>query len=253
MNKGIVYDFLLKTINTKGAGFLCLIDPDKQEPEKVVELAVKCASSGVDAILVGGSIMLEDNFSPTIKAIKQAVKMPIIIFPGIFNVCSAYADAILFMSMVSSRNPQLLIGDQVKAAPLIKKLGIETIPTGYMLIESGSLTSVQYMSNSVPIPRNKCDIGIAHALAAQYLGMKLVFMDAGSGAKISVPTEMIRNVKNNINIPLIVGGGIKTSEQAKEKVEAGADFVVIGSAIEDNNDKDLIKKFAHAIHWEKKN
>lgn len=251
MNKETVYDFLLNIIKTKMAGFLCLIDPDKQEADKAVKLAGKCADSGVDAILVGGSIMLEDNFSPTIKAIKQAVKIPIIIFPGIFNVCSSYADAILFMSMVSSRNPQLLIGDQVKAAPMIKKSGIETIPTGYMLIESSSLTSVQYMSNSLPIPRNKYDIGVAHALAAQYLGMKLVFMDAGSGAKFSVPTEMIRNVKNNINIPLIVGGGIKTPEEAKEKVEAGADFVVIGSAIEDNDDCNLIKEFASAIHREK--
>lgn len=248
MNKGTVYDFLLKTINTKGAGFLCLIDPDKQESEKAVKLARKCASSDVDAILVGGSIMLEDNFDSTIKAIKQFVKVPIIIFPGIFNVCSSYADAILFMSMVSSRNPQLLIGDQVKAAPLIKKLGIETIPTGYMLIESGSLTSVQYMSNSVPIPRNKYDIGSAHALAAQYLGMKLVFMDAGSGAKMSIPTEMIRNIKSNINIPLIVGGGIKTPDEAKEKVEAGADFIVIGSAIENNPNYTIIEKFADAIH-----
>jgi len=248
MNKGTVYDFLLKTINTKGAGFLCLIDPDKQKSEKAVKLARKCVNSDVDAILVGGSIMLEDNFNSTIKAIKQFVEVPIIIFPGIFNVCSSHADAILFMSMVSSRNPQLLIGDQVKAAPLIKKLGIETIPTGYMLIESGSLTSVQYMSNSVPIPRNKCDIGIAHALAAQYLGMKLIFMDAGSGAKISIPMEMIKNVKSNINIPLIVGGGIKTPDEAKEKVEAGADFIVIGSAIENNSNYTIIGKFADAIH-----
>ncbi|MBC8526726.1 MAG: geranylgeranylglyceryl/heptaprenylglyceryl phosphate synthase [Candidatus Cloacimonetes bacterium] len=248
MNKDTVYDFLLKTIKTKGAGFLCLIDPDKQESEKAVKLARKCAKSDVDAIFVGGSIMLEDNFNSTIKAIKQFVKIPIIIFPGIFNVCASHADAILFMSMVSSRNPQLLIGDQVKAAPLIKKSGIETIPTGYMLIESGALTSVQYMSNSVPIPRDKYDIGIAHALAAQYLGMKLIFMDAGSGAKRSIPLEMIRQVKSNINIPLIIGGGIKTPEEAQEKVKAGADFIVIGNAIENNDDQNLIEALANAIH-----
>ena len=248
MNKGTVYDFLLKTIQTKGAGFLCLIDPDKHDSHNAVSLAKRCEDSGVDAIFVGGSIMLEDNFNPSIKAIKQEVKIPVIIFPGIFNLGSPNADAILFMSMLSSRNPQLLIGDQVKAAPLIRKFGIETIPTAYLLIESGSLTSVQYMSDSMPIPRNKYDIGVAHALAAEYLGMKLVCMDAGSGAKMSVPLEMIREVKSNINIPLIIGGGIKSPDEAREKVEAGADFIVIGNAIENNDDCNLIEAFANAIH-----
>ena len=251
MNKRIVYNFLLKTIQTKEAGFICLIDPDKHNSESAVSLAKRCEDSSVDAIFVGGSIMLEDNFNPIIKAIKQKVKIPVIIFPGIFNLGSPNADAILFMSMMSSRNPQLLIGDQVKAAPLIRKFGIETIPTSYLLIESGSLTSVQYMSNSMPIPRNKYDIGVAHTLAAQYLGMKLVFMDAGSGAKESIPVDMIKEVKKNINIPLIIGGGIKNPEDAKEKVKAGADFIVIGNAIEKNNDPDLIAAFANAIHLRK--
>jgi len=174
--------------------------------------------------------------------------MPVLVFPGIFNFVSPYADAILFLSMMSSRNPQLLIGEQVRTAPLIKKYDVEAIPTGYFLIESGSLTSVQFMSNSLPIPRTKYDIAVSHALAAQYLGMKVIFFDGGSGAKQSVPAEMIKKVKENISIPMIVGGGIRTPEEAREKVSAGADFIVIGTAIEKNNQNNLIKKFADAIH-----
>jgi len=121
--------------------------------------------------------------------------MPVLVFPGIFNFVSPYADAILFLSMMSSRNPQLLIGEQVRTAPLIKKYDVEAIPTGYFLIESGSLTSVQFMSNSLPIPRTKYDIAVSHALAAQYLGMKVIFFDGGSGAKQSIPAEMIKKVK----------------------------------------------------------
>ena len=142
----------------------------------------------------------------------------------------------------------MLIGEQVRTAPLIKKYGVEAIPTGYFLIESGSLTSVQFMSNSLPIPRTKHDIAVSHALAAQYLGMKVIFFDAGSGAKQSVPTDMIKKVKKNISIPLIIGGGIRTPEEAGEKVSAGADFIVIGTAIEKNNQTDLIKEFADSIH-----
>lgn len=243
-----VYNFLLQTINTKGAGFLSLIDPDNQTEAQAVKTAQMCEKQGADAILVGGSIMLEDNFAEVINKIKNTVSMPVIIFPGIFNLGVPSADAILFMSLISSRNAQLLIGEQVKAAPMIKKAKIETIPTGYMVIESGSLTSVAYMSGSLPIPRNKSDIAVAHALAAQYLGMKILFMDAGSGALLSVPNEMISKVKSSIEIPVIVGGGVRSPEEAREKVEAGADFVVIGTAIEDDNDEEKIHAFAEAIH-----
>jgi putative glycerol-1-phosphate prenyltransferase len=244
----LVYNFLLQTINTKGAGFLSLIDPDNQTEAQAVKTAQMCEKQGADAILVGGSIMLEDNFAEVINKIKNTVSMPVIIFPGIFNLGVPSADAILFMSLISSRNAQLLIGEQVKAAPLIRKVKIETIPTGYMVIESGSLTSVAYMSSSLPIPRNKSDIAVAHALAAQYLGMKILFMDAGSGALLSVPNEMISKVKSSIEIPVIVGGGVRSPEEAREKVEAGADFVVIGTAIEDDNNEEKIHAFAEAIH-----
>lgn len=242
------YQYLLEVISQKGAGFLCLIDPDNQEPRKSLILAEKCVESGSDVVLVGGSMMLEDNFNETVRLFKEELEIPIIVFPGIFNFVSPYADAILLLSMMSSRNSQLLIGEQVRAAPLIKKYGIESIPTGYLLIQSDSYTSVQFMSQSNPIPRKKADIAVSHALAAQYLGMKLVFFDGGSGAKLSVPTHMIKKASETIEIPLVVGGGIKTPAEAKEKVKAGANFVVIGNAFEKDNSSNLMAEFADAIH-----
>ncbi|MBN2017873.1 MAG: geranylgeranylglyceryl/heptaprenylglyceryl phosphate synthase [Candidatus Cloacimonetes bacterium] len=246
--KDKILSFLNSRVNAAKPGFLCLIDPDKQQPDESAQLALKCQDNGVDVILVGGSLMVKDNFNETVKVIKNQVSIPVLVFPGIFNFVSPYADAILFLSMMSSRNSQLLIGEQVRTAPLIKKYDVEAIPTGYFLIESGSLTSVQFMSSSLPIPRTKFDIAVSHALAAQYLGMKLIFFDGGSGAKKSVPVEMIKRVKENISIPLIIGGGISTPEEAREKVEAGANFIVIGTAIENNNKTNLIKEFSEAIH-----
>ncbi len=246
--KDKMLQFLYSLKNKKKAGFFCLIDPDKQPLEKSALLAEKCQKNGVDAILVGGSLMIKDNFNDTVRVIKEKVTIPVLVFPGIFNFVSPYADAILFLSMMSSRNPQLLIGEQVRTAPLIKKYDVEAIPTGYFLIESGSLTSVQFMSGSLPIPRTKYDIAVSHALAAQYLGMKLIFFDGGSGAKHSVPAEMIKKVKENISIPMIIGGGIKTPQEAREKISAGADFIVIGTAIEKNDQTNIIKEFTEAIH-----
>jgi len=246
--KDTMLQFLYSLKNEKKAGFFCLIDPDTQAPSESAKLAEKCQLSGVDVILVGGSLMVRDNFNETVRIIKEKVTIPVLVFPGIFNFVSPYADAILFLSMMSSRNPQLLIGEQVRTAPLIKKYDVEAIPTGYFLIESGSLTSVQFMSSSIPIPRTKYDIAVSHALAAQYLGMKLIFFDGGSGANQSVPSEMIKKVKENISIPMIIGGGIKTPQEAREKVSAGADFIVIGTAIEKNDQTNLIKEFAEAIH-----
>lgn len=248
MKQKTMYGNLQKIREERGAGFFCLIDPDKQKPEQSLDIAHKCKNVGVDGILVGGSMMAEPNFNSTIKLIKENIQIPVIVFPGIFNFVSPFADAILFLSMMSSRNPQLLIGEQVRAAPLIKKYEVEAIPTGYFLIESGTLSSVQFMSNSLPIPRKKVDIAISHALAAQYLGMKFIFFDAGSGAKESVPLQMIRKVKEAINIPLIIGGGIKDPEEARKKVDAGADFIVIGNVIEDNNSERAISDFSKAIH-----
>ena len=226
-----------------------LLDPDRLQTEKLIELAIKSEESGADGFLVGSSLLLSTRFDDAIKELKRNVSSPIIIFPGNANQVSRYADAILFLSLISGRNPQLLIGEQVKAAPVIKEFGLEPIPTGYILIESGKATSVQFLSSTQPIPKDKPDIACAHALAAEYMGMKLVFLEAGSGADNPVPDEIIKEVKDFISIPIVTGGGVKTPKQAESKVKSGASFVIIGNALEKNPDGNILKEFAKAIHW----
>ncbi len=245
--KDITYKYLINKIKDNPA-YLCLIDPDKVEVSQAKELACSYAENGADCILIGGSMMLNDRFCEAIKEIKKQCPIPVVIFPGIFNFVSPDADALLLLSMISSRNPQVLINEQVRSAPLIYKAKLETIPTAYMLIESGNMSSVQYMSHSLPIPSRKSDIAIVHALAAQYLGMKLVYLEAGSGAEQQVPNEMISKVREHIEIPVIVGGGIRNPECAAEKAKAGADFIVTGTILEGLNNPYLVREFAEAIH-----
>jgi len=245
--KQAIYKRLL-AVNKTHAGFLCLIDPDDHEVSQVGQVAAMYEQGGADAILIGGSMMLHDRFSKAVKEIKKQIKIPLIIFPGIFNFVSPHANALLMLNMISSRNPQVLIDEQVRCAPLVYKAGIEVIPTAYLLIESGDYSSVQYMSHSFPIPRKKSDIAIAHSLAAQYLGMKMIYLEAGSGAERPVPCEMVRAVKQYVEIPVIVGGGINTPSKARNKVEAGADFVVIGTALDEHANIETVREFADAIH-----
>ena len=242
-----IYKKLLE-LKKERSNYFALIDPDSTDVNSIKETAKTFEENGVDGILVGGSIMLKDNFDTVLKKIKETVTIPVLIFPGIFNFVSPNADALLLLSVITGRNPQMLIGEQVRAAPLIKQYNLESIGTGYMLIDGGKISSVQYMSFSQPIPADKSDIAVAHALAAQYLGMKLIYMDAGSGAKNPISDTMIMQVKKNISLPLIVGGGIKTPEIAAQKAKAGADFVVIGTATENRRKESLIKEFADAIH-----
>jgi len=243
-----IHTFFLDFKKSNSACFALLIDPDKIAFEAIPEFMDKCLAGGVDAIFVGGSIIINGQFDLKIKQIKAYAKsVPVIIFPGSLNQISKYADAILYLSLISGRNPEYLIGSQVSAAPIIKMLGIEAIATAYMLIESGETTSVEFMSGTKPIPRNKVDIAIAHALAAQYLGFKLVYLEAGSGAEKSVPKEMILGVSKSVDLPIIVGGGIKMPDEAREKVASGADIIVVGNHFEGNNNN-RIKEFASAIH-----
>ncbi|MFO7895997.1 MAG: geranylgeranylglyceryl/heptaprenylglyceryl phosphate synthase [Candidatus Cloacimonadales bacterium] len=242
-----VYKKLLEMSATR-ANYFCLIDPDGQAPEISGKFAKICQDNGADGILVGGSIMLENDFDASLQAIKAAVDIPVLIFPGIFNFVSPHADALLLLSVISSRNPQMLIGEQVRAAPLIKHYNLEAIGTGYMLIDSGKSTSVNYMSNSLPIPRDKDDIALATALAGQYLGMKIIYLDAGSGAEKPVSDSMLKKLSANLDLPIIVGGGIRTPAAAKAKAMAGADFIVTGNILEKNGDPKLIRAFADAIH-----
>jgi phosphoglycerol geranylgeranyltransferase len=243
-----VFDQLLKVKKQKKAGYLVLIDPDKQSIDDATTLAAHCQDYGVDALLVGGSLLFAHQFDVVIQAIKAECNLPIIIFPGGTRQISPYADAILFLSVISGRNPNHLIGEQVIAAPLLKSMKLEPISTGYMFIESGNITSAQFLSDSSPIPREKADIAVAHALAAEYIGMKMCYLEAGSGAKCPVPEKMIAAVSKHTRIPLIVGGGIRSPEEACAKVQAGAGFIVTGNVLEKSPDVGLIKAFADAIH-----
>ena len=243
-----IYDQLRNTIREKGAAYYILIDPDKLPIEKTGKFVQHCEKVGVDGILIGGSLMVKGDLDESIKVVKKHCQLPVVIFPGSVNQVSQFADALLFISLISGRNAEHLIGKHVQAAPLLKRYNLEAISTGYMLIESGQTTTAEYISESKPIPRNKPEIATATALAGEYLGMKLIYLEGGSGAENSVPTEIIESVSKNVNIPVIVGGGIKTPNEAREKVDAGASVIITGNFFEDENNWDLISDFAFAVH-----
>ena len=223
-----------------------LIDPDKPTDTQILSIVEDAKAADVDFFFVGGSLLVTDSLDHCIKLIKANCDIPVLIFPGNSLQISKYCDGFLLLSLISGRNPEMLIGRHVIAAPYLKLYGNEIIPTGYMLIDSGKATSVSYMSDTTPIPHDKDDIAMCTAIAGEMLGLKLIYLEAGSGATIPVSTSMISKVKKMIQIPLIVGGGIKTPEMAEEAVRAGADVIVIGTAFE--KEPDLLKKFADAIH-----
>ncbi len=237
---------LPERLSEKRAGFLLLIDPDKYDEPTLLKLVEDVTTFGATAILIGGSTMISNRLDDYIRHIKSVSHLPVIIFPGSVVQVSREADAILYLSLVSGRNPEYLIGHHVIAAPLIQQLQLEPISTAYLLIESGRRTAVEFMSSSTPIPRHKPEIAAAHALAAEYLGMKLVYLEAGSGADYSVPEEMISLVSKTISVPLIVGGGIRTPEEVHRKVQAGANFIVVGNAFEHRHDKIFLQEMIAA-------
>lgn len=208
-----------------------LLDPDDVPPGTAGKIAEMSEEIGVDAIMVGGSTGAEGEvLDGVVKAIKESSGLPVILFPGSHGGISKYADAIFFMSLLNSRNPFFITGSQALGAFTVKRCGIEPIPMAYLIIEPGE--TVGWVGDAKPIPRHKPKIAAAYALAGQYLGMRLVYLEAGSGAPQPVPPEMIALVKKVIDVPLIVGGGIRTGEQARRAVEAGADIIVTGTAIE---------------------
>ena len=242
-----VYNYLEKVINEKGAAYVVLIDPDRKN-ESSLEARVESANQNeVDVLFVGGSLMMDGKCNDRVRRIKEASTIPVVFFPGGVGQLNSHYDAMLFMSVISGRNPHYLIGEQTIAAPLVKDLGIETIPTGYMLLDGGAGSTVEYMSGTRPIPMNRTDIAVAHALAGQYLGMKLIYLEAGSGAKEPVSESLVRQVHEAVDVPLIVGGGIRTPEMAAERVKAGASIIVTGTVIEEGST--LMADFANAIHW----
>lgn len=242
------YEGLLQTRQEKGAGFIVLIDPDKLPVQALPQLVATCVEAEVDALFVGGSLMLAPELFGYVERLKSATHLPVISFPGSLNqLCPAF-DAVLYLSVISGRNPEYLFGQHVHAAPLIRRLGLEAIPTGYMLVESGRLTTAQYMSHSMPLPRNKPEVAAATGLAAEMMGMRLLFTDAGSGADQTVPEEMIAAIAETCTIPLVVGGGLRRPEEVARKVQAGASFVVVGNAIEKRPDAAYITDLALAAH-----
>lgn len=239
---------LIKKNKTTGKKHLAvLIDPDGIENEtQLLHICQKSNQAGVDFILVGGSLITNGFFNRCIELIKANSSAPVILFPGNIMQVSKHADAILFLSLISGRNPDLLIGKHVLAASMLKNANIEIIPTGYILVDGGSPTSVSYMSNTTPIPANKNSIAASTALAGEMLGLQVTYMDAGSGANNPIATSMIAAVREQVNTPIFVGGGMKTPEQAVAACNAGADVVVVGNAFEKN--PDLIGSITSAVH-----
>lgn len=226
--------------------FAVLIDPDDSNEASIERIAHLAESHQVDMFFVGGSLVTGNSMPETIALLKAKTQIPVVIFPGSIQQVDPQADALLFLSLISGRNPELLIGNQVLAAPMVKRSGIESISTGYMLIDGGAPTTVSYISNTLPIPSDKKDIAACTAMAGELLGMQLIYMDSGSGAKKAIPSDMIKGVSTQINLPIIVGGGIRTPEQAYESAGAGATVIVVGNAIE--KDTGLIGDISFAIH-----
>ena len=245
-----VFEHLTGVLQANGAGYLVLLDPEGRYSSGVERTVIAATAGGADAILIGGSTLARGTFDAFAQSVKSGTHLPVIVFPGSAEQLSEHADAVFFLSLVSGRNPKYLIGEHVRAAPIIEKMGLETIPVGYLIVESGGSTSVATESKTEPLDRDDFDGAVAHALAAKYLGMRMLYLDAGSGAKLSVPEEMISRVKREAGLPLIVGGGVRDPDEARCKVDAGADFVVTGNVTEEK--PDIVSEFASAIHSRKK-
>ena len=226
--------------------FAVLIDPDKVNEQKISELAALTAAAKVDYLLVGGSLVISNHLDDVVIRIKRESNIPVILFPGTPSQVSRHADALLYLSLISGRNPELLIGQHVISAPFVKQSGLEIISTGYMVIDGGAPTTVSYISNAAPIPSDKNEIAMCTAMAGEMLGMKLIYMDAGSGARRAIAENMIEKVAAVIEAPLVVGGGISDPEKAYRNCKAGADLIVVGNAIE--KDPSLIREISAAVH-----
>jgi putative glycerol-1-phosphate prenyltransferase len=246
MKPNQIYANWQKAKKANSKEFSVLIDPDKIRLKDVDQIVKLAEEAVVDSFFIGGSLVVNDALDDIIMSIKKQCNIPVVLFPGSSRQLSYKADGLLFLSLISGRNPELLIGKHVETAPFLKISPIEIISTGYMLVDGGVPTSVSYMSNTQPIPANKDSIAVCTAMAGEMLGLKLIYMDAGSGAENPISTSMIAAVSMATDIPLIVGGGIRTPEKASANVKAGADIIVVGNAIE--KDTSLILELAAAVH-----
>lgn len=245
MSKKIYTSFVERKANgTKS--FAVLVDPDKVTPTGIADLSAQCMDAKVDYIFLGGSLVITDHLDDVVRQIKASCSIPVILFPGSPSQVSRHADALLYLSLISGRNAELLIGQHVVSAAAVKKSGLEVISTGYMVIDGGAPTTVSYISNASPIPSDKDDIALCTAMAGEMLGMKVIYMDSGSGAREPVSESMIARVASQVDVPIIVGGGIRDAEKAYLNCKAGADVVVVGNAIEKN--PSLIREIADAVH-----
>lgn len=241
-----VYQSLLQKKSDHQKAFAVLIDPDKVDAKQVAVLAEKCNDAAVDYVFVGGSLMVTNHLDSCIQSFKANSDIPVILFPGSPAQLSRYADALFYLSLISGRNPELLIGAHVVSAPMVKASGLEIMSTGYIVVDGGAATTVSYMSHSQPIPNDKDDVALCTAMAGEMQGKHVIYMDAGSGARMPITEHMIQRVSSSIDIPLIVGGGIRTPEKAYLNCKAGADVIVVGNAIE--KDIQLIKEMSDAVH-----
>ncbi|MEO0312419.1 MAG: hypothetical protein RIQ89_2076 [Bacteroidota bacterium] len=242
----MVYQKIVKSKDLGKKLFALLIDPDRLDATQTVVMAGMAAEYGVDLILVGSSLLTGDYLKRTISLLKAHTDLPVLLFPGSNMQLSPLADSLLLLSLISGRNADFLIGKHVESAGVIKQMGLEVIPTGYMLIDPGHPTSVSYMSGTNPIPHDKHDIAAATALAGEQLGKKLIYMDAGSGARNAISSMTVAAVRQVVKLPIVVGGGIKSPERAISLLQAGADVLVVGNAIE--KDPGLIAAMSAAIH-----
>ena len=243
---GPVEKYLLEKIDAEKSIHLTLIDPEKVTPTQASKIGENSRNSGTSAIMIGGSTFVsQTHLDSVVKAIKRAVKIPTILFPNNITGISRHADAIWFMSLLNSVDPYFLIGAQILGAPLVKKYRLEPIPMGYVIVGEGGTAGI--VGKAIPVPYTKPELAAAHALAGQYLGMHFIYLEGGSGAKAPVPPEMIRTVRHYIDIPLIVGGGIKTKAQALAAASAGADVIVTGNVIESSDAKQKVSEIIEGI------
>lgn len=246
--KGSVYQILRQATDQKGGLLIALLDPDLLNTEDLPERVELLQTNGVDAFFIGGSLSQYLEFDEYIQAVQRHACVPCIGFPGSINQISGHLDAILYVSVISGRNPETLFGQHVQTAPLLRRLQLEVISTGYMMVESGKLTTAQYVNHSLPIPRDKPSIAVATALAGEYMGLKLLYLDAGSGAEIAVTTEIIGAVCESVSVPVLVGGGIRDPKDINGRMAAGASMIVLGTIFEEHPDAVLISEFAAAVH-----
>ena len=247
---GRIEKYLLEKIKAEGSIHITLVDPEKMTPSQASQVAENSKINGTSAMMIGGSTFVsQSHLDDVIKAIRRIVDLPIILFPNNITGISRYADAIWFMSLLNSVDPYFLIGAQILAAPLVKKYGLEPISMGYIIVGEGGTAGI--VGKAIPVPYNKPDLTAAHALAGQYLGMHFIYLEGGSGAKNPVPPEMIQMVKNVTDIPLIVGGGIRTKEQALAASSAGADIIVTGNIIETPVGKQKVSEIIDGVKGNK--